>query len=332
MRSSVARSARPVRLLVGALALLLLGPVPDAAANGRKASGRATGVQPAASGKPAADRPPSSAAPVEARPAEVRPGASDAVALFEFRTDSQALGDLPERLASALRQNTSLQVIDLAEARRRIGPGIDAEVARCAGETTCLSRVGERLGAREVLLLAVSQLGDVVLALQRIHVPEQKVAARFADSLGADKPVDEARVMGWLQQLYPPETFKRYGQIHITTDVQGAQVYVNAKARGQTPLAAPLQVLAPGSYRLLVEKDRYLPFQATLSVMPDTTVEVTALLQSEQRPTPWHRRWYVWFGLSAGVVAVAATGAALKLGLDVPPPDMTRVPGAVVFR
>ena len=44
------------------------------------------------------------------------------------------------------------------------------------------------------------------------------------------------------------------------------------------------------------------------------TVEVTARLQSEQRPTPWYRRWYVWFGLSAGVVAVAALVIiALKL-------------------
>jgi hypothetical protein len=266
---------------------------------------------------------------------------SDAVAVFEFRNDVQALADLPERLAAALRQNTSLQVIDLGETRRRLGPGIDAEVARCEGETRCLSRVGERLGAREVLLVAVSQLGDVVLALQRIDVAEQKVVARYADSLVADKSpaggdraqsVDEVRVLGWLQQLYPPETFKRYGRIHITTDVEGAQVYINAKARGQTPLAEPLQVLAPGSYRLLVEKDRFLPFQATLSVMPDTTVEVTARLQHEQRPTPWYRRWYVWGGLGAGVAAIAASAVALKLGLDVPPPDMTRIPGAVVFR
>lgn len=344
MRCSVARakqrrqgrralSAALSVVLPGAAAAVLLGGTPAGAlANGRKAAVKAGAPVPPA--RPAA-------APVGAPQGESRPVAlSNAVAVFEFRNDVQALADLPERMATALQKNTSLQVLDLGEARRRLGPGIDAEVARCEGETRCLSRVGERLGAREVLLVAVSQLGDVVLALQRIDVAEQKVVARYADSLVADKQadraseqsVDEVRVLGWLQQLYPPETFKRYGRIHITTDVEGAQVYVNAKARGQTPLAEPLQVLAPGSYRLLVEKDRFLPFQATLSVMPDTTVEVTARLQHEQRSTPWYRRWYVWGGLGAGVAAIAASAVALKLGLDVPPPDMTRVPGAVVFR
>jgi hypothetical protein len=257
---------------------------------------------------------------------------TESVALFEYRNDVKQLADLPERLTQALTQNTSLTVINQQDARRRLGAGVDAEVARCDGETRCLSMVGRRLGAREVLLLAVSQLGDVVMALQRIDVGSQRVLGRYADSIVSGQTVDEARMLGWLQQLYPPETFKRYGQIRISTDVSGAQVYVNAKARGKTPLPAPLQVLAPGNYRLLIEKDKFVPFQASIRVMPDTLVEVTAPLPREGKESPWYRRWYVWAGITAGVAAVVATGVAIRLATQQPPPDMSTVPGTVTFK
>ena len=258
--------------------------------------------------------------------------AADGVVVFEYRNDVKALADLPERLFQALTQNTSLRVVNLTEARRRLGPGMDAEVARCDGETRCLSGVGQRLGVREVLLLAVSQLGDVVLAVQRISVNEQKVTGRYADSIVGGQAIDEARILSWLQQLYPPDTFKRYGQIQISANIDGAQVYVNSKASGATPLGDALHVLAPGNYRILVEKAKYLPFQAAITVMPDTTVEVSATLMKEQKQTPWYKRWYVWTGIVAGVGAVAATAVAVKLGTEVPPPDTSQLPGTVVFK
>ena len=271
----------------------------------------------------------------QATPATViAPTAGDSVALFEYRNDVKQLSDLVDRLTVALQQNTSLSVVNLVEARRRLGPGVDADVARCDGETRCLTGVGERLKVKEVLLLAVSQLGDVVLALQRIDVTEKRVVARYADSLSGGQGVDETRLLGWLQQLYPPEAFKRYGQIRITTDSEGAdaQVYVNAKPKGKTPLSEPLSVLAPGNYRLLVEKPRHLPFSAAVTVMPDTVVEVEARLQRETVQQPWYKRWYIWAGIGAGVAAVAATGVAIYFATDKPPPDMTHVPGTVVIR
>lgn len=278
--------------------------------------------------------PPAGLRLAQGNPTAIAPTAGDSVALFEYRNDVKQLSDLVERLTAALTQNTSLSVVNLVEARRRLGPSVDADVARCDGETRCLTGVGERLKVKEVLLLAVSQLGDVVLALQRIDVSEKRVVARYADSLSGGQGVDETRLLGWLQQLYPPEAFKRYGQIRITTDSEGqdAQVYVNAKPKGKTPLSEPLSVLAPGNYRLLVEKPRHLPFSAAVTVMPDTVVEVEARLQREAILQPWYKRWYVWAGIGAGVVAVAATGMAIYFATDKPPPDMTHLPGTVVIR
>lgn len=256
----------------------------------------------------------------------------DTVAIFEYRNDVKQFADLAERLTLTLQQNTSLELIDLAEARRRLGIGVDAAVARCDGETQCLSAVGERLKAKEVLLLAVSQLGDVVLALRRILVKDRRVVARYADSLSSGTQVDEARLLSWLQQLYPPETFKRYGQIRILTDISGAQIYLNAKPRGQTPLPEPLSVLAPGNYRLLLEKDRYLPFQASLLVMPDMVVDVDANLIKQEQTQRWYSRWYVWTGIIASLAAVSATSMAIYFGTSKPAPDMSHLPAVIEIR
>ncbi len=332
------RANGPHRILgwVAALVMVLVAPTGQAAAagqgSGRGRTGRSGATLARLSATPKVDTTAPVDPPPPPLPAEKPPiSGAESVALFEYRNDVKQLADLPERLTQALTQNTSLTVINLSEARRRLGPSVDADVARCDGETRCLSLVGKKLGAKEVLLLAVSQLGDVVMALQRIEVDEQRVVARYADSIVSGQSVDEVRVLHWLEQLYPPETFKRYGQIRIVTDVEGAQVYVNAKARGTTPLLAPLQVLAPGSYRLLIEKAKLLPFQATLTVMPDNVVEVTAHLPREGKETPWYRRWYVWAGIGAGVAAVVATGVAIRLATDKPPPDTSRVPGSVTF-
>lgn len=260
-----------------------------------------------------------------------RAALAETVAVLERRSGVKVLADLPEQLAQALGRNTSLKVIDPREARRRV-PGLDAEVGRSSADVARMADLGTRLGADEVLLMAVSQLGDVVLALQRIDVRGRKVGARVADSIATEQAVDEARVLGWLQQLYPPETFKRYGLIRVNTNVDGAQVYLNAKARGQTPLREPVQVLAPGNYRLLVEKPRYLSFQAALTVMPDSTAEVTATLTPEVVATPWYRRWYVWAIVGGVAVAAAATSVAVYYGaFNQPAADKTHVPGVILF-
>ena len=174
---------RPTLVLLLAAAFWAAGLASDPAFAAPRPRTRAAGAVTKAAPPPAAvPAPPEAPAIDPGEPANrlsAPPAASpppsgvQSVALFEFRNDVKQLADLPERLTQALTQNTSLTVINLAAARRRLGPSVDAEVARCDGETQCLSLVGQRLGATEVLLLAVSQLGDVVLALQRIGVSDQ---------------------------------------------------------------------------------------------------------------------------------------------------------------
>jgi hypothetical protein len=237
------------------------------------------------------------------------------VAVLEYRAGARGAAGIGERLARLLAANAAFEVIDPQEARRRAGARIDAELARCSGESTCVAALGERLGAGEVLLVGVSQLGDVVLALSRIDVARHAAGVRLAESLPPDGQASDEEALGWLRQLYPPEAFRRYGAVQIAADVAGAAVLLNGEPRGQTPLA-PLRVRAPASYRLRVDKAGYVPFQARIDVLPDATVEVRATLVRETLPTPWYKRWYVWAAVG-GAAAVAGAAVAIYYGTRV---------------
>ena len=234
------------------------------------------------------------------------------VAVLEYRAGARGARDIGLRLARLLRDTAELNVIDVQEARRKL-PRVDGEVAKCGGEAMCVGAIGEQLGANEVLLVGVSQLGDTIIALQRIDAKRGEAGARLAESLPADKEITDEQALGWLRQLFPPETFNRFGTIAVDADQAEAAVTLNGQAAGKTPLPAPVKVRAPATYKLKVEKTGFVPFQARVDVLPDANVEVHATLVRESREVPWYKKWYVW-AIVGGVVAAGGAATAIYFG------------------
>jgi len=240
------------------------------------------------------------------------PAQRRSVAVIEYRAGVQLAAGVGDRLAQALRKAAALTVVDHPEAQRRLGPRIDSDVARCAGEAACVAAIGARLEVDEVLLVGVSQLGDVVLSLQRIDVDRAEVGARLAETLEADQELDDARLLAWLKKLYPPEVFRRYGFIAVTSNVDGATVTINGQDRGRTPLpgAGRIRVFAPRSYRVNLSKRGFLPFDARIDVLPDATVSVRAELVPTEGQVAWYKRWYLW-AIVGGIAAAGAIGVTV---------------------
>src|SRR4051794_22835296 len=101
------------------------------------------------------------------------------VAVLEYRAGSKGMPGIGEKMARLLAANAALEVIGPGDARRKAGPRIDADVARCSGDAMCIGTIGEQLGASEVLLIGISQLGDMVLAMQRIDAGKGQAGARL---------------------------------------------------------------------------------------------------------------------------------------------------------
>lgn len=245
-----------------------------------------------------------------------RAGADDpgrSVALLEFRSGSAALPDVDRRAAAILDKMTSLVVVGSDEGRRRYGSKLDADVVTCAGEAACIARIGRTLGVDEVLLIGVSEFGDVIITLQRIDAEGGEVVSRLAEALAPGSSPDDAQLARYLEQLLPKSDFVRWGVIRIDADVDGATVKVGDTIRGKTPLK-PLRVRAPASYDIVLSKPGYGDFRASVDVPPDALVKVHPTLSRDN--DAWYDRW--WVAAIAGTVVVGAATAGYFATRDDP--------------
>jgi hypothetical protein len=236
------------------------------------------------------------------------------IAVLEYRSGSAALAHADKRFAAILKQRTSLQVVDADEARAGFSR-LDADVVACAGDGACVARIGAKLGVREVLLVGVSEFGDVILTLQRIDVGDRKVSARIAEALAEKvEPTDED-LTGYITRVMPPSDFLRYGVIRIDANLTGADVTVGGVRKGETPVPA-LKVKAPAKYDLRITKAGFTPFRLSVDVPPDGEVRVNAELTREGGKGAWYGRW--WVAALAGAVVIGAVGTGIWLGTRSP--------------
>lgn len=243
------------------------------------------------------------------------PAAADearrSVAVLEFRAGSQAMPRIGSRLAGVLGKASRLEVVTPDEARQRFA-SIDAAVNECSGAAPCIGRLGGRLGVDEVLLVGVSELGDVILTLQRIESRGGRVAARLAEAMTAGAGPGPPELERYLRRVFPERDFQRFGTIRVETNVSGAAVFLGSRRVGATPLS-PIRVRAPSDYQVTVKKKGFSEFRAQIAVGADSEVEVhpeLAALASDA----WYRKW--WVLAIAGAATAGAVGAAILVTRD----------------
>ena len=103
------------------------------------------------------------------------------VVVLEYRNGSSALRGIANTIVTTLGKQTSLQLLGPDQTRTVYGEHLDQVLAKCAGEAECVAKIGQKVGAAEVILVGVSELGDVILTMQRIDVTARSVSARIAD-------------------------------------------------------------------------------------------------------------------------------------------------------
>lgn len=228
--------------------------------------------------------------------------------VLEYRAGSSALPGIARRVVAAIGSQTSLGVLGPDQARAIYGDHLDQVLVRCAGEAACVAGIGQRVAAAEVILVGVSELGDVILTMQRIDVAGRAVASRIADSLAEDATPSDAQVDAYLQRLLPPTDFLRFGVIDIVANLAGASVIVGDERRGETPIP-PLKLPAPATYEIRVEMTGFLPYRTKVALPPEGEIKVEANLARPGARPAWYQRWYVVAGL--GLVVAGAGGTAI---------------------
>jgi len=229
------------------------------------------------------------------------------VLVIEYRSGSSALRGISQRVAAAIGKQTSLQVLGPDQTRAVFGDHLDPAISKCAGEAECIAKIGQKVGAAEVILLGISELGDVILTMQRIDVKSREVTGRIADSLASDAAPSDSQVDSYLTRLLPPSDFLRFGVIDVVANLSGATVTVSGEKRGMTPIQ-PLTLRAPATYTIKVEKQGFVPYSTKVELPPDGHFKVEAEL-SRRGEAAWYQHWYVLAG--AGLIASGAAGTTI---------------------
>ena len=190
-------------------------------------------------------------------------------------------------------------------------------LARCGGENTCLAAIGKKLAVQVVVTGNVAQLGDShVINIKAVDAESGRELRRIAsDPLRGtpDELIDAVRVAAY--RLLAPE--KLLGSVTVLADIAGAEVRLDGRPIGKTPLPRAIERIPLGKHRLEVVADGYSPFADDVEVRFQKTTRVLVTLAAEAvrtrldlarrgKPHPARRRWYnsTWFMISAGVAAV----------------------------
>lgn len=228
------------------------------------------------------------------------------VIVLEYRSGSSAMPHIADRVVALLSKQTSLQVLGPDQTRAVYGEHLDLVIVKCAGEAECVARIGQKVGAAEVILIGVSELGDVILTIQRIDVATRTVSSRLADSIAGGQPPNDDKLQSYMTKLLPASDFLRYGVIDIISSEANALVTVGGQRRGTTPIGA-LKLKAPASYEIRVEKHGFQPFTTSVQLPADGELRVRANLARPGGAPAWWQHWYV-LAPAALVVAGAAGG------------------------
>ena len=192
----------------------------------------------------------------------------------------------------------------------------------CAGENACLAGIGKRLGVDLVLSGNVAELGDsYVVNIKVVNATTGAELRRIAsDPLrgNPDELIDSVRVAAY--RLLAPE--RLLGAISVLADLSRAEVLLDGRRVGLTPLARPIAGLSLGAHRLEVRAAGYSTFAQEVRVRFQKTTRVEVRLAADPNlvrlpivpagPRPAPRRWYssTWFLVGAGVAAVVVGGLA----------------------
>lgn len=193
-------------------------------------------------------------------------------------------GEIVQRLETLFRMELSRLNKIPQPSQRDVARTVTSAEQNCTGEEKCLTAIGKRLGVEFMVTGTVGSLGDnYVLYIKVVEVANGKSQKIQSDPLrGApDELIEGVRVAAY--RLLAPQQL--HGSLQIQTDLVGAQVDLDGKPIGKTPLPnnGVVSKLALGKHTLKVAAKGYDEFASDVEVhFQKVSPVVVRLLQSSE--------------------------------------------------
>lgn len=157
------------------------------------------------------------------------------------------------------------------------------DASPCSGDVPCLTRLGARLGARQVLAGRVGKAdGQMQIALQVVEVGSGTRRREVQQSVPINVPVDEAetRVRALAMEALAMDRWMRSAPLVVNAPVSGAEVLVDGVHQGTTPLFGPLG-LAPGRREVEVRMEGLTSWHGFVDLKFDTPITIALEVQDQ---------------------------------------------------
>ncbi len=177
---------------------------------------------------------------------------------------------------------------------------------RCGTGVGCLSGLGRAVNVGFVIAGEVSFQAErttlrMVLVDAKNGVAASEARAVFEGSPSMEQLEDLAVAM------FAPERYR--GSIDLECSVVGAEVLLDGKRMGVTPLVGPLADLPAGEHRLQVRKPGHLSYQARVRIGVGRSARVLANLPVlAVAGPPFYRDWPFWTAAGVGCAALVVAG------------------------
>lgn len=250
-----------------------------------------------------------------ARAQRVTTPAIPRVAVWRF----DALGispDLVARLETLFRRELDRLAGAPLLGRRDLERALPGELRACSGADRCLGDIARALGVDVVVTGTVGAMGDsYVLDVKAVDARGGLRARTQSDPLRGrpDELIEGVRVAAY--KLLAPDQL--HGAIRIATDLVGAEVRLDGRRVGTTPLRGErIDRVAIGVHELVVSAPGYARFaedvdvrfqkvsEVVVRLLPAAVIGTGAVRRSEDRAI-YTRPWFV---VGVGIAAVALGG------------------------
>jgi hypothetical protein len=195
------------------------------------------------------------------------------------------------------------------------------KLAGCTADPQCLAPLAKLLKSSRIIAGNVGGLSDNYVVNLKLVDSEGHELRRVSATLtgSPEELISEIRVAAY--RLVAPE--KMVGAILVLSDVPGAQVSLDGRQVGATPLPKPLEQVAVGVHKIEVTREGFSPFAEDVPVRFEKTTQVlvkqSATSAKAKRAMrrmgeqPFYTKWWFWT-----TVGVAAVGVGIGIGFGIP--------------
>ncbi|MBI5547079.1 MAG: PEGA domain-containing protein [Deltaproteobacteria bacterium] len=178
--------------------------------------------------------------------------------LGSLGVDDSEAASLLGFLRAEIAKLPGVMLVDLSKHGKLVG-------ADCRGEEKCLGAAGAKLGAEVVIAGTVAGVGEAYsIDLKAILTRTGHEDTRITEVISGERELLIDGVRGAAYKLLLPSQYA--GTIQLELAEEGAEVFVDGRPVGKTPLKTPIPSLTPGKHALKIVKAGFADFDKWVDV------------------------------------------------------------------